>query len=53
MQEVDSNIPPDDQVILADLFNKEHNSAKTYLALKSDPLQKAWIKHKLTQAGSG
>ncbi len=53
MQEVDSDLPPEHQAILADLFNKEHNSAKTYLALKSDPVRKAWIKHKLTQAGSG
>ena len=53
MQEVDSDLPPEHQAILADLFNKEHNSAKTYLALKSDPVRKAWIKRKLTQAGSG
>ena len=53
LQQVDSDLPTDDQAILVDLFNKNHDSAKVYLALESDPLRKAWIKRKLTQAGSG
>ena len=36
MQVVDSDLSPDNQVTLVDLFNKEHDSARTYLALKSD-----------------
>ena len=53
MQDVNSNLSPDEQVTLADLFTKDHNSARVYLALKSDPVQKAWIKRKLAQANSG
>lgn len=50
MQEVDSDLPPEDQVTLADLFNSDLNSASTYLLLKADPVRKAWIKRKLAQA---
>jgi hypothetical protein len=50
MQDVDSDLSPEDQVTLAELFSKELDSAKTYLALRSDPVRKAWIKRKLAQA---
>lgn len=53
MQEVDSDLPIDDQAALVDLFEKENDSAKTYLALKSDALRRAWIKRKITASGSG
>ena len=53
MQEMETDLSADHQAILADLFNKEHDSTKVYLALKTDPLRKAWIKRRLTQAGSG
>jgi len=53
MQEMETDLSADQQAILADLFDKEHDSAKVYLALKTDPLRKAWIKRRLTQAGSG
>lgn len=52
MQEVDSDLSPDDQVTLADLFTKDHDSATAYLLLKSDAVRKAWIKRKLAQAAS-
>ena len=52
MQVVDSDLSPDDQVTLMDLFNKEHDSVRTYLALKSDAVRKTWIKCKLAQAES-
>jgi hypothetical protein len=51
MQDVDADLSPEDQATLAELFNKDHDSAKTYLALKG-PVQKAWIKLKLAH-GSG
>jgi hypothetical protein len=53
MQEVDSDLSPDDQAALVDLFAKKRDIATTYLLLKSDPIRKAWIKHKLAQADSG
>lgn len=53
MQEVDSDLSPNEQAVLTDLFKKECNTAEIYLALKSDPVWKAWIKRKLTQARSG
>ena len=49
MQELDSDLSPDDQATLADLFNEDTGSAKTYLALKTDPVRKAWIQRKLKQ----
>ena len=52
LQEVEADLSPDEMAILAELFNKEHDSAKTYLALKSDPVRKAWIKRRLAQSGS-
>ena len=52
MQVVDSDLSPDDQVTLVDLFNQEHDSTRTYLALKSDTVRKTWIKRKLAQAES-
>jgi hypothetical protein len=51
MEEVDTDLPPDDQAILADLFNNR-DSAKTYLTFKSDPVRKAWINFKVAQARS-
>jgi hypothetical protein len=51
MQDVDADLSPEDQATLAELFNKDHDSAKTYLALKG-PVRKAWIKLKLAH-GSG
>ena len=45
MQEVDSDLSPYDQ----ELFEKKHDIAMTYLLLKSDPIRKAWIRHKLAQ----
>lgn len=53
MQEVETDLSADEQAILVDLFSKEHDSAKSYLALKSDPVRKAWIKRRLKQADSG
>ena len=53
MQEVDSDLSPHDQVALVDLFEKEHDTAMTYLLLESDSLRKAWIKDILTKAHSG
>lgn len=53
MQEVDFDLSPDDQATLVELFKKDHNSANTYLVIKSDPVRKAWIKRKLTKAGLG
>ena len=53
VQEMETDLSPDEIAILAELFNKEHNSAKIYLALKADPVRKAWIKRKLAQSGSG
>lgn len=55
VQEVDSDrsdLSPNEQVVtvlvvFADLFNKECSSAEPFLALKSDPVQKASIKCKL------
>jgi len=53
VQEMETDLSPDEIAILAELFNKEHDSAKIYLALKADPVRKAWIKRKLAQSGSG
>jgi hypothetical protein len=53
VQEMETDLSPDEIAILAELFTKEHDSAKTYLALKSDPVRKAWIKRRLAQSGSG
>ena len=50
MQEVNSDLLPDDQVTLADLFKKDHDSATAYLLFKTDPVRKAWIKRMLAQA---
>jgi hypothetical protein len=52
LQEVEADLLPDEMAILAEIFNKEHNSTKTYLAFKSDPVWKAWIKRRLAQSGS-
>lgn len=49
MQEVDSDLSPYDQATLVELFEKKHDIAMTYLLLKSDPIRKPWIRHKLAQ----
>ena len=45
MQEVDSDLSPEDQAFLVQLF-QEQNNAKAYVALKSKPVREAWIKLK-------
>jgi len=53
MQEVDSDLPIDDQVTLVNLFMKGLIDAEMYLSIKSDPVRKEWVKLELEKAGSG
>ena len=52
MQEVDSDLLPDDQATLADFFTEDVVSAKTYLVLTTEAVRKAWIQRKLRQLHS-
>ena len=51
MEEVDSDLSPDDQVTLMHVF-KDPSNAMAYLALKSDAVRKVWKKRELAEADS-
>jgi hypothetical protein len=53
MQQVDSDLPIDDQVTLVNLFMEGRINAEMYLSIESDPVRKEWIKLELAKAGSG
>ena len=52
MQELHSDLSPDDQVTLVDLFNNEPGRAETYLALLTDDVRNTWISRRLAEAAS-
>jgi hypothetical protein len=47
VQEVDSDLTPDELAGLIEVFQKERDSARAYLLIKNEGVRKAWIKRKL------
>jgi len=47
VQEVDSDLSVDELAGIIELFEQDHDSAKVYLAIKTEGVWKAWIKQKL------
>ena len=47
-QELDLDLSPEDPVALFEVFQMEEGSAKAYILIKIETVQKAWVKHKVT-----